>query len=244
LCSRVPGNIGGQAVMAFLDRFDAVIFDLNGTLAVDFDRFGPDQDYATTYRQLGGRALAPEPLADLVDSLLTRILRRYEDGPTDPFPSLAEFLAELVGSPAAETERIDALVAEHEMGTIPRARVQLLEELRRSHRLGLISDLWASSDCYRRYLDQLGLTPIFGSIVFSCELGAVKPGPRLFQTALDELAVAPERAVFVGDHETRDILGAAACGMSTVWIDTEGHGPMAARPDRVVASLEALPDLI
>ncbi len=230
--------------MVFLDRFDAVIFDLNGTLAEDFDRFGPGQDYAMTYRQLGGSALAPQPLTKLVDSLMTRILRRYEDGPPDPFPSLAEFLAQLVEVPAAEAERIDALVAEHERGTIPQARVDLIETLGRNHRLGLISDLWASSDCYRRYLDQLGLSAMFGSMVFSCEHDAVKPGPRLFRTALSELGVAPERAVFVGDHESRDILGAAACGMSTVWIDAEGCGPTVASPDRVVISLEALPDLV
>jgi len=230
--------------MVFLDRFDAVIFDLNGTLAEDFDRFGPGQDYAMTYRQLGGSALAPQPLTKLVDSLMTRILRRYEDGPPDPFPSLAEFLAQLVEVPAAEAERIDALVAEHERGTIPQARVDLIETLGRNHRLGLISDLWASSDCYRRYLDQLGLSAMFGSMVFSCEHDAVKPGPRLFRTALSELGVAPQRAVFVGDHESRDILGAAACGMSTVWIDAEGRGPTVASPDRVVVSLEALPDLV
>ncbi|MGB5622659.1 MAG: HAD family hydrolase [Gammaproteobacteria bacterium] len=227
-----------------MDRFDAVLVDLNGTLAEDFDRFGPGQDYVTTYRRLGGSALAPRSLTGLIDSLMTRILRRYEDGPPDPFPSLAECLAELVELPAAETERIDALVAEHERGTIPQARVDLVETLGRSHRLGLVSDLWASSGCYRRYLDQLGLSPMFGSIVISSEHGAVKPGPRLFRTALSELGVAPERAVFVGDHESRDILGAAACGMSTVWIDAEGRGPTLARPDRVVVSLEALPDLV
>ena len=85
---------------------------------------------------------------------------------------------------------------------------------------------------------------MFGSMVFSCEHDAVKPGPRLFQTALSELGVAPERAVFVGDHESRDILGAAACGMSTVWIDAAGCGPTVASPARVVVSLEALPDLV
>ena len=35
--------------MAFLDRYDALVFDLNGMLAQGFIRFGPGQDYADTF---------------------------------------------------------------------------------------------------------------------------------------------------------------------------------------------------
>ena len=40
--------------MAFLDRFAALLLDMNGTCMFGHDRFGPDQDYVATYRSHGG----------------------------------------------------------------------------------------------------------------------------------------------------------------------------------------------
>src|SRR2546426_828481 len=48
------------AASDILSRFGAVLLDMNGTLMFGGDRFGPDQDYAATYRSLGGSRLAPE----------------------------------------------------------------------------------------------------------------------------------------------------------------------------------------
>ena len=139
--------------MAFLDRFDAVIFDLNGTLAEGFDRFGSGQDYMGTYRRLGGAQLSADALGHLLDKLMAELLDRYETGPADPFPQLSALLADLVALPAAEIRLLEELVAEHEMGTISTARVELVERLGKTHRLGLISDLSAPSRRYREYLE-------------------------------------------------------------------------------------------
>ncbi|MGB5590932.1 MAG: HAD family hydrolase [Gammaproteobacteria bacterium] len=230
--------------MSFLNCFDAIIFDLNGTLAEDFDRFGPGHDYMATYTKLGGRHLSGTELRDLVDDLMSRFLQRYDADPTDPFPQLCEFLEVPEALPSRELHLLEALVAEHEIGVISAARIELLRRFSRTHRLGLISDLWAPSHRYRAYLDALGVTSLFGSMLFSCEQGAVKPSPRLFRCALEELGVAPEQAVFVGDKETRDVIGAASCGMATVWVDATGEGPRLSQPDRVVASVEALEALV
>ncbi|MGD8977332.1 MAG: HAD family hydrolase [Gammaproteobacteria bacterium] len=230
--------------MAFLDRYDALVFDLNGTLAEDFDRFGPGQDYAATYRRLGSGSLMPDEVGELVESLMARLLERYESGPVDPFPNFTDFLADTVDLPRDEWERIEELVAFHEMGSISRERVESLRILAGSHRLALVSDLWAPSGLYRRYLETSGVSSVFRSMVFSCDLGAVKPSPRMFRKALTELDVPAGRAVFIGDNETRDILGAAACGMATVWIDSKGTGPGVSRPDRVIESVEELAGLV
>lgn len=229
--------------MPFLDRFYALVLDLNGTLAEGFDRFGPGQDYGETYRRLGQGTLDPETLRTVVDSLMDRLLARYEAGPADPFPGLADFLERQDALSADERERIEALVALHEMGTIPPERVESLRRLARRHRLALVSDLWAPAAAYREYLQRIDVDRLFRSMVFSCEHGAVKPSPRLFRRALSELEVPAERAVFIGDHETRDILGAAACGMATVWVDRTGAGPRVSTPDRVIRSLEELASL-
>ncbi|HUY89473.1 MAG TPA: hypothetical protein VMV10_12130 [Pirellulales bacterium] len=41
----------------FLDRFRAILLDMNGTFMFGQDRFGPEGDFAATYRELGGGGL-------------------------------------------------------------------------------------------------------------------------------------------------------------------------------------------
>ena len=201
-----------------LRDFDTILFDLNGTLAEGYDRFGPDEDYHGTYRDLGGRDLSPVTLRDWIDQTLARLLPRYRDGPADPFPTLRDCVPDAHRLPASELELLLETVAAHECGQIPPSRVALLHALSGEHRLGLVSDLWAPADRCRDYLTALGLGNVFGSLVFSCEHGAVKPARRLFEQALAELGAEPARTLFVGDDLRRDIEGAAACGLRTAWI--------------------------
>ena len=130
-----------------------------------------------------------------------------------------------------ELELLIETIAAHEIGQIPADRVALLRTLSGHHRLGLVSDLWAPANQYRDYLSALGLDEVFGSMVFSCEHGAVKPARRLFEHALAELDVDPARTLFVGDDLARDIAGAAACGLRTAWI---GDPAVANAADRVL----------
>ena len=214
-----------------VSNFDTILFDLNGTLAEGYDRFGPDADYHGTYRGLGGRDLSAAALRDWIDRTLARLLPRYRDGPADPFPKLRDCLPEADRLPASELELLLETIAAHECGRIPPARVALLHALSGHHRLGLVSDLWAPAGQCRDYLADLGLGEIFGSLVFSCEHGAVKPARRLFELALAELDADPARTLFVGDDLQRDIEGAAASVLRTAWI---GDPAIASGADRVL----------
>jgi FMN phosphatase YigB (HAD superfamily) len=62
------------------------------------------------------------------------------------------------------------------------------------------------------HLRNHGLGHYFATVVTSAEVGAVKPSPAPFLTALDRLGVEPARALHVGDH-AKDEEGAAAAGM-------------------------------
>ncbi|HTX29194.1 MAG TPA: HAD-IA family hydrolase [Streptosporangiaceae bacterium] len=46
----------------------------------------------------------------------------------------------------------------------------------------------------------LGVTPLADALVLSCEVGAAKPSPRIFQRALDALGVRADAALFVDDN--------------------------------------------
>jgi putative hydrolase of the HAD superfamily/5'-nucleotidase len=223
--------------MRFIDRFEAVVFDLNGTLAEGFDRFGEGQDYHATYRSVGGSALSGPEVMDAVEESLRRCLDRYRRGPWDPFPDYVDFVPTEF---AADADAIEDTVAAHELGVVPASRQDWLRELAVTHRLGLVSDLWAPSRRARGYLAAEGLGELFDSVVLSCEHGAVKPSPRLFLQALSELRSRPQTTLFVGDNYRRDIEGAAACGLGTAWIRVGGRAGDAETADRIVDRVERL----
>ncbi|MDH4029777.1 MAG: HAD family hydrolase [Chromatiales bacterium] len=223
--------------MTFLSRFEAVLFDLNGTLATGFDRFDDRQDYHQTYSRLGGEALTPNAVTEAVVASLGRCLQRYEDGPWDPFPNYGEFLGM---DDSIERRLLEDTVAEHELGSVSTERLTWLKTLAGTHRLGLVSDVWAPGRRLRDYLGRSELVGLLDAIILSSEIGAVKPSARVFALALAELDADPERVVFIGDSYRRDVEGAAACGMATVWVSEERDVPGPVIPDRVVARVEDL----
>jgi len=223
--------------MTFLSRFEAVLFDLNGTLATGFDRFDDRQDYHQTYSRLGGEALTPNAVTEAVVASLGRCLQRYEDGPWDPFPNYGEFLGM---DDSIERRLLEDTVAEHELGSVSTERLTWLKTLAGTHRLGLVSDVWAPGRRLRDYLGRSELVGLLDAIILSSEIGAVKPSARVFALALAELDADPERVVFIGDSYRRDVEGAAACGMATVWVSEERAAPGTVAPDRIVARVEEL----
>lgn len=74
------------------------------------------------------------------------------------------------------------------------------------------------ADNTRSLLTGLGLNDLVDVLVLSCEVGAAKPDPRIYNLALELLEVEPHQAVFVDDQQ-RYCDGAAAIGMRTVLID-------------------------
>ena len=226
--------------MAFLDRFETILFDLNGTLAVGFDRFGPDQDFHATYRAVGGGTLDSERLDEIIHASWAQCLARYASGPPDPFPDYRGFLPDLDDESLLHIERT---VAVHETGSIPPERLEWLGMLARTHRLGIVSDQWAPSGWLRHYLASSGVAAMMQAIVLSCEEGAVKPSPVLFRKALAMTGSAPRRTLFVGDSYERDVVGAAACGIETAWISGSRQVPGRIRPSLIVPSVEALRNL-
>jgi putative hydrolase of the HAD superfamily len=113
------------------------------------------------------------------------------------------------------------LEAEHEawaparqMGAQTHALLDSLRE--RGLKLGLVSNAFDPGWLLHRDLERMGLAERLDVAVFSSEVGKRKPHPLIFERALSELGVSPERALFVGDSRRADVAGAHALGMATV----------------------------
>jgi FMN phosphatase YigB (HAD superfamily) len=124
-----------------------------------------------------------------------------------------------------------------------RVNTPLLSRLSRRYRLGIVSNFYGNlvTVCHN-----VGIHDFFGAIVDSERVGCVKPNPRIFQSALDALALAPADAVFVGDSLPRDMAGARAIGMRHIWL--VGEATASASPccpdDRVLHSLGEVEGLL
>jgi HAD superfamily hydrolase (TIGR01509 family) len=137
---------------------------------------------------------------------------------------------------------LEQVFALHEVGTVPDTSVEVLQRLRQTHRLGVVSDIWSTSELYWQEFERAGIRELFDIVVFSSDHGRLKPSPYLFQQALGAFSVGWEKIVFVGDSLRRDIAGAKAVGLATMWIDADGNGvePRGPQPDVVVRDLRDL----
>jgi len=88
----------------------------------------------------------------------------------------------------------------------------------------------------------LGLEGLVDRVVVSAQAGARKPDPAIFETALNELKVEPERALFVGDSPETDVAGARAAGMRALLLDRNGQSADTEGMDRIF-TLADLPGL-
>jgi putative hydrolase of the HAD superfamily len=67
-------------------------------------------------------------------------------------------------------------------------------------------------------VESAGLTGAVDVVVSSAWVGARKPHPRMYAHTLDQLGIAPEDALFVGDTWACDVDGPRAAGMHTVYL--------------------------
>jgi putative hydrolase of the HAD superfamily len=81
--------------------------------------------------------------------------------------------------------------------------------LARHFKLGVISDTWPSLE---RVFRNVGLRHYFGAFIMSSVLGVLKPHELMYTTALKELGVKPEEALFIDDNIV-NVEGARKLGM-------------------------------
>jgi putative hydrolase of the HAD superfamily len=93
---------------------------------------------------------------------------------------------------------------------VPRpGAVEVLEELRRGYRLGLIS---VCSEEVPILWDATQMAPLIDQAVFSCSEGVVKPERKIYEIAAERLGVATTDCLFV-DDQPGFVAGAIEAGM-------------------------------
>ena len=97
---------------------------------------------------------------------------------------------------------------------IPKESVQLLKELKaRGIKIGLMTNTFSDE---RNFIRSCELFPYFDIALISYEQGICKPDPQMYRMMTEQLGVAPEECLFVGDGGSRELYGAREAGMQAV----------------------------
>jgi putative hydrolase of the HAD superfamily len=199
----------------------AVIFDLDNTLT-DFMRVKDSAIEAAADAMLdaGLDARLPESPGEAVrDRVIRRIREVYEREGIEYQKVFNSFLAEELGGVdykflasaivGYRRARDSALVP------YPHVHLTLHSLVRRGLLLAVVSDAPRESAWLR--LVYLNLHYLFDRVVTFDDTGVKKPGKAPFLAALDRLGVAAEETLMVGDWPDRDMAGASALGIRTVF---------------------------
>lgn len=79
---------------------------------------------------------------------------------------------------------------------IDRDLITFIRSLRGRVKTGLISNAWSD---LREYIVKEKFDDAFDRMIISAEVGAAKPGAKIYQIALEQFEVSPGEAVFVDD---------------------------------------------
>jgi putative hydrolase of the HAD superfamily len=112
--------------------------------------------------------------------------------------------------------------------------------VRRELRVGLISNNDEVADRVR----ELDVEHRFEVVVSPITYGISKPDPIIFLKTLEQMGVAPERTIYVGDSYDNDVIGARAAGLTPVLIDRFALHAGQLDAEHRVASLGELAELL
>lgn len=231
-----------------MPAFRAVVFDLGHTLW----EYAPTEDahHLKVLRlregleaELGDHA----PQAVALDQALGRTIARWVDcwnlGQLEQ-PTSERLVSEALGTLqidlSAETVSDLTTIFFGSVADMPVVEPDVLAAIATLHRkglaLGCVTNTLTLEKGIVDVLWRLGLLWCLQSVVVSSAMGYCKPHPSLFLRALDELGVAAEEAVFVGDRLMEDVGGAHMVGMRAVLT----HQYRRERPDGAGRAPEAV----
>ncbi|MDX1434883.1 MAG: HAD family hydrolase [Gammaproteobacteria bacterium] len=122
--------------------------------------------------------------------------------------------------PEAELARVVRELEEMELTVAPDPIDGIgdaIAELAGEFKLGVVSDaIYSPGRCLRRWLEMHDLLGHFGGFAFSDEVGHSKPHRAMFASVAEQLDVAIEEMLHIGDRDHNDVKGPHALGMKAV----------------------------
>jgi putative hydrolase of the HAD superfamily len=199
--------------VAGVSRFEAVVFDLFGTLVYEFPRAEWDAWLDTAAAVL---ELEPEPF----HAAWKATARDRQTGRAGDIEENVRTVAARAGGWPTDAQIAEALEIRAELYRkwfVPRPGAEdILRELRaRRVPTALISMCAPDTPALWRASPLAGLVD---AEVFSSEVGLRKPDPQIYLEACERLAVEPSSCLYVGDGAYAELSGAAAVGMHAVLI--------------------------
>ena len=187
--------------------YQAIIFDLYGTLIEQKRRFHP---YERCISLLNDK------------NVLRKDIKPREVALTEDLPSISSFVQRV-------TWEFKGTSDEWERDLEKEVRsVRLFEETERVLRtlkgkgflLGMISNL---ASPYKWFPDRQLISSLMDGEVFSCEVGWYKPQPEIYWLLVDQLAVDPSHMLMVGDYWKEDVIGPRSIGADSLYLDRSGR---------------------
>jgi 2-haloacid dehalogenase len=102
-----------------------------------------------------------------------------------------------------------------------------------------------SPDMLDTAVNKAGIGNLLDAVLSVQSVGVYKPHPKVYQLAVDRLAI-PAEAISFQSSNAWDAYAASAFGMSVVWCNRYGQRPerLPGKPDHEIASLAELPALV
>jgi HAD superfamily hydrolase (TIGR01549 family) len=185
----------------------AILFDAYGTLVDITAKRGPFRRLL----QIGERQGRPSTAADAV-TLMTTPMGIHEAAQRLGVQLTKEERARLEAN--LSTELASIRLFEDTLATLRALKA-------RGYRLGLCSNLAAD---YAASLTTL-LSSHLDVYVWSFDVGAIKPDPRIYAHSCQVLGCAPSEVLMVGDTYTADVAGPRAYGMQAIHLDRRRRSP-------------------
>ncbi|MDA1278431.1 MAG: HAD family hydrolase [Chloroflexi bacterium] len=214
-------------------------------------------EYGEQALSLQGESVTRDAIDQLLLELSEEITGGHDHGKDRPYEDWIRLLIDRIdpnlGSRLGRKglEDFGAVIDQSFIESPPRlidGAIELLENLSgMGLKIGLISNTGLTSPAtYRKWFSQIGLLEWFDYLAFSNGEAVAKPNKRIFDVTLGALDVAPERTLHIGDNLHTDVGGAAAAGMSTVWVRGGIKTPVVTevRPDYTIDTVLELEHVV
>jgi putative hydrolase of the HAD superfamily len=114
----------------------------------------------------------------------------------------------------------------------------------RGFRLGAVTNRGYSGPRFHQEMRDLGLADLFEVTAVSCDIGYMKPHPRIFQYTLEAMGIEASEAVMVGDNLRADVEGPKTLGMLAIWRRPPVGEPVEATEDQPETNGPLVPDYV